>query len=166
MKNDLKAKQFLEKLKVTGDISKVELPKSPKISEAIPLKKATTDWPTNAELNRIELNRKKVEEKSETKKDEKTTEEEEEEDELNCRFHYFDSGPHWCKCCNTFLDNMRQYFAHIHTKDHLNRSKESDRTPWITKDYIRDLEKQKSTNKNQMVVASKGIVDHQWVHCF
>lgn len=79
-----------------------------------------------------------------------------EDEEKNSRFHYFDSGPHWCKPCDKFLDNMKSFFSHIHSKEHLAKHKESERTPWVTKDYIKEIEKKVVKGKDQLMVASKG----------
>ncbi|CAG2180967.1 unnamed protein product, partial [Oppiella nova] len=136
-KSKANAKHFLDKIKSTGDISKIE-PKQKDKPKTSADKKAPQKSPKSG------------------KDAEVITIDDDEEEEKNSRFHYFDSGPHWCKCCDKFSDNMKQYFAHIHTKDHQNKQKASERTPWITKDYIKNFEKVNTKSKdNKLVVASK-----------
>ena len=132
----------MEQLKSSGDISKIDLKKSQTSNKSKDSNKSSDKKST------------KEEPKPETKKS--TVEEEEAEDEKNSRFHYFDSGPHWCKTCDRFVDNVKNFFNHIHSKDHLSKQKEL-KTPWITKEYTKEMEKQSVRHKDQLVVASKGM---------
>ena len=138
----------MERVKEMGDISKVtwdmlkrkETPK--KSVKAVPQRSRTPE-------------RRPVKEVAKPDKKEVITVDSEDE-EKSSRFHYFDSGPHWCKPCDKFVDNMKNYFIHVHSKEHVTKQKESERTPWITKEYIREAEKHAVKGKDQLMVASKG----------
>jgi hypothetical protein len=95
-------------------------------------------------------------------KPKKKEEIDDDEDESSSRFHYFDSGPHWCKSCDKFFQTMSLYFEHIHSNEHLSKHKESERTPWKTKDYAKDNETKVIRNKQQLVVAAKGVLWFQY----
>lgn len=47
--------------------------------------------------------------------------EQEEVDEYeatNAKFEYYDPGSHWCRDCDKLIPKIKDYFDHLHTKDH------------------------------------------------
>ncbi|RXG73242.1 Zinc finger protein [Armadillidium vulgare] len=43
---------------------------------------------------------------------------------------YIDQGMHWCKLCNEFLDNVKDYISHIESGNHLENLKDDPKT-WL-----------------------------------
>lgn len=104
---------------------------------------------TNFPKNKVD----KIVEKSHNFKEEDDMD----EDESNSRFQYYDSGNHWCKFCRLFFSNIKQYFEHIHSKDHLKKHLESERTPW-KKNNCDKVSNVINKGKDQLLIPCKGII--------